>query len=238
MIRSTSVLNFRSISSESQAASSTPSIGELKLKHSLFMESQKGTPADLSEAYSKIKKQLFENRSVEVAHYAIEQLKKILIEVESTHKDVFINSLKAKCRYLLACCLLYATAHSGEIDLDINKAALGLIESARMLGLPGLEKAQQISTDYYKRAMQLSEYYGVYLNRLNTPLPESPWGSRIETPLRKVVGVSLFNHQLDAAKIYLMEEMPKIIDEMLSNAIDFDPRMGKDRYLSLRLNSK
>lgn len=238
MIRSTSVLNFRSISSESQAASSTPSIGELKLKHSLFMESQKGTPADLSEAYSKIKKQLFENRSVEVAHYAIEQLKKILIDVESTHKDVFINSLKAKCRYLLACCLLYVTAHSGELDLDINKAALGLIESARMLGLPGLEKAQQISTDYYKRSMQLIEYYGVYLNRLNTPLPKSPSGSKIEIPLRKVVGVSLFNHQLDAAKIYLMEEMPKIIDEMLSNAIDFDPRMGKDRYLSPRLNSK
>ena len=234
MKRSKSVLNFRAISAESQAASSTPSISELKLKHALFMESQKGTPAELSEAYSKIKKQLLKDRSIEVAQNAINHLKKLLIDVESTDKSYFINSLKAKCRYLLACCLLYVEAQSGTINLETSEFAIQLIESASRLGLTGLERAIEISTVYYEKSRQLTQSYEAHLNRISAPLPRSLSGVKIGTSLRKVVGESLFIHHFNAARIYFSEEMPKLIDEMLFSAIDFDSRFEKERYLSPR----
>ncbi|KTD43409.1 hypothetical protein [Legionella quateirensis] len=234
MKRSKSVLNFRTTSAQSQAASSVPSISDLKLKHAVFMESQKGTPAELSEAYSKIKQQLFKDRSIEVAQNAINHLEQLLVDVESTYKGIFINSLKAKCRYLLACCLLYVEAHSGTINLETCESAVQLIKSAGKLGLTGLERAIEISTEYYEKSIQFSKSYAAHVHRISTPLPRSPSGAKIEASLRKAVGESLFIHHFNAVRIYLLEEMPKLIDEMLSSAIDYDSRFGKERYLSPR----
>ncbi|CAM2802658.1 hypothetical protein [Legionella worsleiensis] len=237
MKKSIPVLDFRALQTQSPAASSTPRLSELKSRHALFIDSQKATPAELSEAYSKIKKQLMMSRSVDVVKKSIEQLHELLIKIESSQDNSLITTVKMKSMYLLACCMLYHSTCAKQLDLELCESALDLIEIANELGLGDLEQALETSTYYYEKSIELSQSFEAHQNRVDTCLLQSPRGDKIEIPLRKVVGIKMFLGGCTKFQDHLFAEMSKQFEQLICDAIDYDPRMEKERYLSPRLTS-
>lgn len=209
----------------SSSCTSFPGTKPNILKHTFFMESQKGTPADLSEAYSKIRKQLFKNRSKEVAEKAIVQLNTLLQDVGATSAKI----LKAKCEYLLACCMLYVECHSNRIYIEISDKAIVLIKDAKELGLSGLDSALDIITNYNEQVWQLICAHEAHQARLSRNKNKSKYDKSL---LRQAMGEYSLQRHCDVVERYIMDEMPDVINELLNEAIDFDSLSRKYQYNS------
>lgn len=192
------------------------------LKHTFFMEKQKGTPADLSEAYSKIRKQLFKNRSIEVAEKAIFRLSTLLNDVGATSAKI----LKAKCEYLLACCMLYVECHSARIYIDISDKVIVLIKSAQEQGLPDLDSSLEIITNYNEQVWQLICAHEAHQARLL----RNKIKSKCDKPrLRQELGEYSLQRHCDVVERYIIDEMPDVINKLLDEAIDYNSFFRKDQ---------
>jgi DNA polymerase III psi subunit len=190
------------------------------------MESQKGTPADLSEAYSKIRKQLFKNRSKEVAEKAIVQLNTLLNDVGATS----VKILKAKCDYLMACCMLYVESQSASIYVAISDKAIELIKSAQEQGLSGLDNSLELITNYNEQVWQLICAHEAHQARLL----RNKIRSKFDKPLlRQVLGEYSLQRHCDVVERYIMDVMPDVINKLLNEAIDYDSLVRKDKSNSL-----